>query len=115
MELREALAHIKRNAESYLEESKAASSTLTRLTNSLSLLRGLKIYQQTDALAAKPISELEFSVRTGNCLERLRITTLASVCKHTAHKLLKDKNAGQMVLEEIRAKLSNLGLHLRGE
>ena len=47
MELRDALADIKANAESYISESKKASESLDALHTSLSVLKALKIY--TDA------------------------------------------------------------------
>ncbi len=43
-ELRDALSAIKENAEVYLTESTAASKSLTKLSESLGVLRALKIY-----------------------------------------------------------------------
>ncbi len=44
-ELREALGQIKVNAESYLAQSEAASESLNQLSESLEVLRALKIYK----------------------------------------------------------------------
>jgi len=44
-ELREALGRIKQNAERYVAEATSASGALTELTNSLEVLRALKIYK----------------------------------------------------------------------
>lgn len=45
-ELRNALAAIKANAESYLAESDKASESLKKLSESLGVLRALKIYKE---------------------------------------------------------------------
>jgi len=44
VQLRTALAQIKSNAESYIEESNNASEALGRLTSSLNVLRALALY-----------------------------------------------------------------------
>ena len=45
-ELREALGQIKRNAENYISQASAASESLSELTESLDVLRALKIYKE---------------------------------------------------------------------
>lgn len=45
VELRDALREIKANAEAYLKESSAASSSLTKLSDSLGVLRALNLYK----------------------------------------------------------------------
>jgi len=45
-ELRDALAAIKANAEGYLTESEKASESLKKLSESLGVLRALKIYKE---------------------------------------------------------------------
>ena len=46
VELREALSSIKHNAEAYSKESAAASSSLAKLSESLGVLRALKLYKK---------------------------------------------------------------------
>jgi hypothetical protein len=46
VELRNALRDIKANAEAYMDEAERASAGLAKLTNSLSVLRALRIYQE---------------------------------------------------------------------
>jgi hypothetical protein len=46
VKLRDALSEIKENAESYSKESKAAATSLEKLTNSLKVLKALRIYQK---------------------------------------------------------------------
>lgn len=48
VELRDALREIKSNAEAYVKESAAASKSLAKLSASLSVLRALKIYKDSD-------------------------------------------------------------------
>lgn len=45
VELRGALSAIKTNAEAYVKESAAASQSLSKLSESLSVLRALKVYK----------------------------------------------------------------------
>jgi len=45
VELRGALSEIKANAETYIKESSAASQSLVKLSESLSVLRALKVYK----------------------------------------------------------------------
>jgi hypothetical protein len=66
-------------------------------------------------LAAKPIHELELSVRATQALETAGITTVRQLCDCSAEKLLEFRNFGQTSLEEVRLKLTCLGLNLRGE
>ncbi|WP_300464464.1 hypothetical protein [Desulfobacula sp.] len=48
VELRNALADIKKHSEQYIDESNQASGTLQKLSDSLSLLQALKLYKDTD-------------------------------------------------------------------
>lgn len=45
VELRDALSAIKANAEAYVKESAAASTSLSKLSESLGVLRALKVYK----------------------------------------------------------------------
>ena len=45
VELRNALSSIKVNAEEYIKESEAASQSLSKLSDSLGVLRALKVYK----------------------------------------------------------------------
>lgn len=62
-----------------------------------------------------PIKDLEFSVRSRNCLEQENIRTLGELGKKRASELLAIKNFGKKSLHEIREKLSQYGLSLRDE
>lgn len=63
----------------------------------------------------KPISELNFSVRARKCMNRLSISTVGELIQRTADELLEMKNFGQTSLVEVREKLTELNLKLRGD
>jgi len=67
------------------------------------------------ALLAKPVSDLNLSVRARKCMIRLGINTLAELVRRTGDDLLECKNFGVTSLNEVREKLTGLGLKLRGE
>jgi DNA-directed RNA polymerase subunit alpha len=67
------------------------------------------------ALLAKPVSELNLSVRARKCMIRLGINTIADLIRRTGDDLLECKNFGVTSLNEVREKLSALNLKLRGE
>jgi len=62
---------------------------------------------------ARPVSELELSVRSRKCLQRLGINSLGELVARTEADLLATKNFGQTSLNEIKRRLSELGLTLR--
>ncbi len=59
-----------------------------------------------------PIQELEFSVRSSNCLESANVQTIGELAKMTEADLLKVRSFGKTSLTEIRKKLDSLGLSL---
>ncbi len=59
------------------------------------------------------IDELELSVRSYNCLKRAGINTVEELCNKTSEDMMKVRNLGRKSLEEVLAKLSELGLALR--
>lgn len=63
---------------------------------------------------SKTIEELDFSVRTYNCLKRAGLDTLAALTQCTEEDIIKVRNMGKKSFEEIVDKLSSLGLCLLG-
>ena len=59
------------------------------------------------------IDELELSVRSFNCLKRAGINTVEELCNHTSEDMMKVRNLGRKSLEEVLAKLKELGLELK--
>jgi DNA-directed RNA polymerase subunit alpha len=63
-------------------------------------------------LVSKPISELELSVRSANCLEAAHIKTIGDLIQKTEAQMLKYKNFGKKSLSEIQGILVSMGLTL---
>ena len=58
------------------------------------------------------IDELELSVRSYNCLKRAGINTVEELTNKTSDDMMKVRNIGRKSLEEVLAKLKELGLEL---
>ena len=63
-------------------------------------------------LINKPITELELSVRSANCLEAANIKTIGDLIQKTEPQMLKYKNFGKKSLSEIQAILTGMNIHL---
>ena len=61
---------------------------------------------------AKPVSELELSVRASNCLETANIKTIRELVTKEEKDMLEYKNFGRTSLNEIKEQLDNMGLTL---
>ena len=59
-----------------------------------------------------PIEELDLTVRSYNCLKRAGINTVEELCNRTSEDMMKVRNLGRKSLEEVLAKLKELGLQL---
>jgi len=60
-----------------------------------------------------PIEALDLSERPRNCLRRAQVQTVGELVEKTEEELLNITNFGQKSLEEVTAKLDELGLSLR--
>lgn len=58
------------------------------------------------------VNEIELSVRAANCLNNANITTVGELAQKTEAEMLKYRNFGKKSLNEIKQKLSELGLAL---
>ena len=58
------------------------------------------------------IDELELSVRSYNCLKRAGINTVEELTNKTSEDMMKVRNLGRKSLDEVLAKLKELGLQL---
>lgn len=67
------------------------------------------------ALLERPISDLNLSVRARKCMTRLGLTTIGELVRKSADDMLECKNFGVTSLTEVREKLAQAGLKLRGE
>jgi len=70
---------------------------------------------QEQALLGRPVADLNLSVRARKCMSRLGITTLSELVSRSQDELLESKNFGVTSLNEVRQKLADLGLKLRGD
>ena len=61
------------------------------------------------------IEELDFSVRSFNCLKRAGINTVEDLINKSEDDMMKVRNLGRKSLEEVINKLESLGLSLRDE
>ena len=66
----------------------------------------------TQAVLEMSIDELELSVRSYNCLKRAGINTVEELTNRTSEDMMKVRNLGRKSLEEVLAKLKELGLEL---
>jgi DNA-directed RNA polymerase subunit alpha len=66
-----------------------------------------------EAVLAKPVSDLQLSVRARKALQLLSIQTLGDLASHTEAELMGVKNFGATSLKEIKERLTEHGLALR--
>lgn len=71
-----------------------------------------KVDEELISKLAKPIQELELSVRASNCLESTKIETVGQLAKMTEADILKIRSFGKTSLREVKRKLADLGLSL---
>jgi DNA-directed RNA polymerase subunit alpha len=71
--------------------------------------------QEEQAVLNKPVSDLNLSVRARKCMNRLGINSLGELIQRSADELLESKNFGMTSLNEVREKLAQYGLSLRGD
>jgi DNA-directed RNA polymerase subunit alpha len=62
---------------------------------------------------ALPIEEMDFSVRSYNCLKREGVGTVGDLVQRTEQDLLDIRNFGQKSIDEVKQKLAEMGLSLR--
>jgi DNA-directed RNA polymerase subunit alpha len=70
---------------------------------------------EMQAMLSRPIGDLNLSVRARKCMSKLNIQTLGDLLKHTGDELLECKNFGITSLNEVRDKLSGMGLKLKND
>jgi DNA-directed RNA polymerase subunit alpha len=101
----------------------SAGSTLLELVNLFADLAespGIAIGPAEDETLqsgelATIIEDLNLSVRSYNCLKREGINTVGDLVQRSEQELMDIRNFGQKSIEEVKAKLEELGLSLREE
>ncbi len=71
-----------------------------------------KVVDEVEDVTDMNIDELELSVRSFNCLKRAGINTVRELCDRTPEDMMKVRNLGRKSLDEVLAKLKELGLSL---
>ena len=69
----------------------------------------------TARVLALPIEDMDFSVRSYNCLKRANINTVEDLVNKSKADMLKVRNLGLKSIEEVVQKLETYGLSLRNE
>ena len=85
---------------------------LTDATDGLEIMVEKEEDQKEKALEMT-IEELELSVRSFNCLKRAAINTVEELTQKTEDDMMKLRNLGKKSLDEVKAKLEELGLGLK--
>jgi DNA-directed RNA polymerase subunit alpha len=99
----------------------SAGSTLSELVNlfgDLAESQGLQVgpaQQDTELTGdlALTVEDLNLSVRSYNCLKREGINTVGDLVQKSEAELMDIRNFGQKSIDEVKAKLDELGLTLR--
>ena len=87
---------------------------LSEIAKTMSIM-SQKELSMKDKLLETPIEELEFSVRSYNCLKRARIHTVADIVSKTEQDMIKVRNLGKKSLEEVMNKIADLGLEFKSK
>ena len=85
---------------------------LTDTTGTMEIMVEKEEDQKEKALEMT-IEELELSVRSYNCLKRAAINTVEELTQKSEEDMMKVRNLGKKSLDEVKAKLEELGLGLR--
>ena len=87
---------------------------LSEIAKTMSIM-SQKELSMKDKLLETPIEELEFSVRSYNCLKRAGINVVADIVSKTEQDMIKVRNLGKKSFDEVTAKLHSLGLDFAHE
>ncbi len=101
----------------------SAGATLRALVDLVASMseapQGLELSEVVDTTTASPdldlpIEDLDLSERPRNCLKRAQVNTIGELLTKTEDDLLNITNFGQKSLDEVKEKLDERGLSLRG-
>ena len=95
-----------------MQEHLNLSIQLTDTTDAMEIMVEKEEDQKEKALEMT-IEELELSVRSFNCLKRAAINTVEELTQKTEDDMMKVRNLGKKSLDEVKAKLDELGLSLK--
>jgi DNA-directed RNA polymerase subunit alpha len=128
------LGHLTRTTEEELLGSKNFGETSLEEIKEIMASKGLRLGQALEdeagrgyqhepeeltpremAILTKPIGELNLSVRARKCMSKLTLNTIGDLVARTGDELLECKNFGVTSLNEVREKLGQFNLKLRGD
>ncbi|CAN5559607.1 DNA-directed RNA polymerase subunit alpha [soil metagenome] len=101
----------------------SAGATLRSLADLVASMseepKGLELGEMSNATASSPdldlpIEDLDLSERPSNCLKRAQVNTVGELLQKSEDDLLNITNFGQKSLDEVKQKLDERGLSLRG-
>jgi DNA-directed RNA polymerase subunit alpha len=87
---------------------------LSEIAKTMSIM-SQKELSMKDKLLETPIEELEFSVRSYNCLKRAGIHTVADIVNRSEQDMIKVRNLGKKSLDEVINKVAELGLEFKSK
>ena len=73
-----------------------------------------EVPEEGETILDTPIEELDLSVRSFNCLKRQGVNTIGQLTECTEADLLNIRNFGAKSIEEVKDKLQQMGLGLKG-
>ena len=68
---------------------------------------------EVSGVLAQPIEDMDLTVRSYNCLKREGVTTVGELTQKSEEDLLEIRNFGQKSIDEVKAKLEEMGLGLK--
>lgn len=69
--------------------------------------------EEASGILAQPIEEMDLTVRSYNCLKREGVATVGDLVQKSEEDLLEIRNFGQKSIDEVKAKLEDMGLSLK--
>ena len=69
--------------------------------------------EEASGILAQPIEEMDLTVRSYNCLKREGVATVGDLVQKSEEDLLEICNFGQKSIDEVKAKLEDMGLGLK--
>ncbi|MEG0872684.1 MAG: DNA-directed RNA polymerase subunit alpha [Clostridia bacterium] len=87
---------------------------LSEIAKTMSIM-SKKELSMKDKLLETPIEDLEFSVRSYNCLKRAGIHTVADIVSKSEQDMIKVRNLGRKSLDEVIKKVADLGLEFKSK
>ena len=87
---------------------------LSEIAKTMSIM-SQKELSMKDKLLETTIEDLDFSVRSYNCLKRAGIHTVADIVNKSEQDMIKVRNLGKKSLEEVVKKVADLGLEFKNK